>query len=134
MLDFFKNDHSIVEWTIKNFKILEFSIKNELIKIVQYLKTHMANRKCEKFIWKSFFLKHQIRFNKNSFNQKKSFMKLQDEKTYSGHLKTELDKLHERMVGAGLGEGPSKGEDEVAYYMQQIQMLEAGKTMGRWYK
>ena len=33
-------------------------------------------------------------------------------------------------VGAGLGEGPAKGEDEVAYYMQQIQMLEAGKTMG----
>jgi hypothetical protein len=33
------------------------------------------------------------------------------------------------MCGAGLGEGPAEGEDEVAYYMQQIQMLEAGKAI-----
>ncbi|VDD88781.1 unnamed protein product [Enterobius vermicularis] len=50
---------------------------------------------------------------------------LDDEKRYSCELKKELDRLHE--VTANQTNLP---KEEVPYLVQQIQVLEAGKSMG----
>jgi len=61
---------------------------------------------------------------------------LKEEKTYSIELNKQIETLQAKLIQDGNSLSPAPVVDkekslvEVAYYMQQIQMLEAGKSLG----